>query len=251
MNPQLRQVIHQYCKTQDDYFQLEKYVTALQGKGWGTATIDAEVACCASLIENPRTFVDIGANHGLYTQSVLRRYPEIECHIFEPASSNIELLKNKFKGNDSVTINANALSNIEGELTLYSNKPGSGLASLTKRNIDHVNIKMNLEEKVDVIRFDNYWVGGIIDYVKIDVEGHELDVLDGFGNLLKMTKLVQFEFGGCNIDTKTHYRDFWYYFTNLGFDIYRITPYGPHRLTKYTEYDEHYMTTNFIAVNVL
>ena len=78
-----------------------------------------------------------------------------------------------------------------------------------------------------------------------------LDVLDGFGALISKTKIIQFEFGGCNIDTKSHYRDFWYYFKNRGFAVYRITPFGPSRLDTYTEYDEHYKTTNFIAVNEL
>ena len=48
----------------------------------------------------------------------------------------------------------------------------------------------------NLMRFDNYWdENKYIDFVKIDVEGHELEVLEGFGNLIKITKLIQFEFG--------------------------------------------------------
>ena len=250
MKPELRQAIDQYCTSQKEYSELEIYAANLQGKGWGTATIDSEVNSCISLVRGePNVFVDIGGNKGYYTEAVLRKFPGTECHIFEPSSANLEILRSKFDNMPNVIINGKALSDKAGLFTLYSNDPGSGLASLTKRNIDHVNIKMDLEETVEVVRFDQYWDGGSVDYVKIDVEGHELNVLDGFGDLINSTKIVQFEFGGCNIDTKTHYRDFWYYFKELGFSMYRITPFGPSKLDGYTEYDEHYMTTNFIAIN--
>lgn len=249
MKPELLAALHNYCSTQNDFFEVETYMAGLQGKGWGTATIDAEVNACLSLIDEPKVFIDIGANKGIYTQTLVSRFPSLKCHLFEPSSANISLLNSIYSDSENVVVNPYALSNKKDSLTLYTNIPGSGLASLTKRNIDHVNIKMDIEETVDVIRFDEYWKGGDIDYVKIDVEGHELDVLSGFGDILNRTKLVQFEFGGCNIDTKTHYRDFWYYFRDRGFDLYRITPYGAAPLNRYTEYDEHYMTTNYIAHN--
>ena len=246
----LHQAVQEFCKCQGDFFELELYAAKMQGKGWGGETMQQEVESCLSLLNRPpNVLIDIGGNKGIYTETLLRRFPGTPCHIFEPASTNIEILNNKFGDTPNVTVNANALSKQKGSFTLYSNNPGSGLASLTKRNIAHFNKYMDLEETVDVIRFDQYWEGDDIDYVKIDVEGHELDVLDGFGKLLNKTRLIQFEFGGCNIDTKTHYRDFWYYFTDRSFSLYRITPSGPHRLGRYNEYDEYYMATNFIAVN--
>ena len=73
---------------------------------------------------------------------------------------------------------------------------------------------MEFEEEIYLKRLDNYWKdkSKIIDYIKIDVEGHELDALEGFGDLIKKVRLIQFEFGGCNIDTRTYFQDFWYYF---------------------------------------
>ena len=79
---------------------------------------------------------------------------------------------------------------------------------------------MNFEEQVSLIRFDEYWKNQdqLIDYVKIDVEGHELDVLEGFGELINKIKLIQFEFGGCNIiDTELFFQDFWYFFKKKNF----------------------------------
>lgn len=53
------------------------------------------------------------------------------------------------------------------------------------------------------------------------VEGHELDVLAGAEEALKSVQLVQFEFGGCNIDTRTYFQDFFYFFQQHGFAIHR------------------------------
>ncbi|WP_445778772.1 hypothetical protein [Shewanella sp.] len=44
--------------------------------------------------------------------------------------------------------------------------------------------------------------------IKIDIEGHELSVLKVFGAAIEATKVIQFEFGDCNIDTRTYFQDF-------------------------------------------
>ena len=106
---------------------------------------------------------------------------------------------------------------------------------------------------VDVIRFEDYWEKELHsrspDIVKIDVEGHELTVLNGFGGALAATRVLQFEFGGCNIDTRTYFQDFWYFFNDNNFDLFRITPFGAEKLSHYREIDEFFSTTNYIAVN--
>lgn len=108
------------------------------------------------------------------------------------------------------------MSNINSRSILYSNESGSGLGSLTKRKLDHFGIDFSVEENIELIRFDEYSVNNIIDkdidLLKIDVEGHELKVLEGVGEKIKNIKIIQFEFGGCNIDTKTYFQDYWYFF---------------------------------------
>lgn len=89
-----------------------------------------------------------------------------------------------------------------------------------------------------------------IDILKLDVEGHELDVFIGAYETLKESKcrFIQFEFGGCNIDTKTYFQDFWYLFNDIGYKIYRITPSGYlHKIQSYKEVYEQFVTTNFIV----
>jgi hypothetical protein len=121
---------------------------------------------------------------------------------------------------------------------------------------------MSKSEEIITKRFDDYWKttefgksddksndNTIIDYVKIDVEGHELDVLEGFGSIIDNVRIIQFEFGGANIDTRTFFQDFWYFFTDKNYSLYRISPIGVLPIRKYTELDEFFSTTNYIAVN--
>ena len=235
------------------YSLIDLWSSNSQGLGWGGAgTIKEEIKACLSLLKTkPNIFIDIGANKGLYTEGVVNKVASIESHIFEPSELNYNILKDKFLFSNSIKINKIALSNSNSKAKLYTDKPGSSIGSLTKRRLDHFDIEMNNEEEVDLIRFDEYWEKNntIIDYVKIDVEGHELDVLEGFGKLIFKTKLIQFEFGGCNIDTRTYFQDFWYFFLERNFIIYRITPRGFLRISSYNEKYEYFKTTNYIAVN--
>jgi hypothetical protein len=83
----------------------------------------------------------------------------------------------------------------------------------------------------------------------MDVEGSELKILEGMGVFIKRIKLIQFEFGGCNIDSRTFFQDFWYYFKKHNFDLFRITISGPKKIKEYSESDEFFKTTNYIALN--
>ena len=197
--------------------------------------------------------MDIGGNVGEYTAHLRKENNQLEVHIFEPSATNIEKLITRFKDSASVKIIPVAVSDNAGSATLFSNKPGSGLGSLTQRKLQHFNIAFDTKETVKTIRFEDYWVKDLkkraIDLVKMDIEGHELAALTGFGSALEAISVLQFEFGGANIDTRTYFQDFWYFFQEWKFDIYRITPFGAEKITRYNESDEYFSTTNYIAVN--
>jgi FkbM family methyltransferase len=161
----------------------------------------------------------------------------------------------KYGQNKNISIEQKAISNFEGEATLYSNDHGSGLASLSKRRLAHFGIEFENFEQVPVIRFEDYWEDQLgsqsIDFVKLDIEGHELDALNGFRKALKSIRLIQFEFGGCNIDSRTYFQDFWYFFKENNFVLFRMTPLGIHKISSYSELDETFKTTNILAKNTL
>jgi FkbM family methyltransferase len=232
----------------------ERVSAYLQGKGYGAGTIAQENRLVHKMLhKEPRLAIDIGGNIGDYTAEIRRRNISTEIHTFEPSKVNIQKLNKRFGGDKKIVILPFALSDKAGSATLFSNKPGSGLGSLTHRNLEHFNINFEVREEVNTIKFEDYWKEHLssrnLDIVKIDVEGHELSVLNGFGKAISVTNIVQFEFGGCNIDTRTYFHDFWSFFKEHNFDLYRITPFGAESIISYRESNEYFSTTNYIAVN--
>jgi FkbM family methyltransferase len=234
--------------------QIEGIAASIQGKGFGTATIFQEnnaVQKLSSVV--PKLAIDIGGNVGEYSAELRNRYADLEIHIFEPASVNIKKLNQRFHQDKNIKIIPVAVSDKKDFITLFSDTPGSGLASLTKRNLAHINIELNLQESIESICFEDYWKNilerRVLDIVKMDIEGHELNALRGFGVAIRFTKIIQFEFGGANIDTRTFFRDFWYFFKEHNFQLYRITPTGFEHIPFYRETDEFFSTTNYVAIN--
>jgi hypothetical protein len=90
-----------------------------------------------------------------------------------------------------------------------------------------------------------------IHLLRLDVEGHELDVLAGSSNMLHKDAIdmVMFEFGGCNIDSRSYFQDFYYFFEKVKMQIYSIAPSGYlYPISSYRKIFEQFRTTKFIAL---
>lgn len=197
--------------------------------------------------------VDAGANRGEWSSALLRlagtRIGRLV--LIEPQASLHQILAGIGDGRGTV-IKA-ALGRKAGTAELFSPEAGSRLASLTQRNIPHAGVIMAPSGVVAVTTLDEVAQSiGIdrIDVLKLDIEGHELEALHGAHDLLKRRAIgyVQFEFGGCNIDTRTYMRDFWHFFRERGYALGLLTAVGIRPLgMNYSEKLERFTVRNYAA----
>lgn len=217
----------------------------------GRGSIEWEVKNAMMFVANPRVIFDIGANNGDYSKSLLRTTPNCTIHLFEPDAKNFRALQASFSSSDH-RLNQLGVSSENGQAILYSDKEGSGLSSLSKRRLDHFGTDFNHEVSIELIRLDHYIKRNkleVIDFIKMDIEGHELAALEGIGSHIRNISCIQFEFGGANIDSRTFLQDFYYFFNKHEFRLYRLTRMGAYPISKYTESLENFHTSVYYAVN--
>ena len=141
---------------------------------------------------NDITIFDVGANCGEYTEELYRHWNRAEYYLFEPATLPFNELKNKFGKNENININNFALGSKDDELFLYGYgdpMADSPRSSLYKGVIEEFfNIGNKSQEMIKVKTINNFCSEksiNKIDFIKIDTEGHELEVLKGADNLIK------------------------------------------------------------------
>jgi FkbM family methyltransferase len=234
--------------------RIEHVIPFLLGKGYGTATLPQEIKLVYSLLpQAPKLAIDIGANIGDYTAALRQRTPSLETHLFEPAATNLKKLEARFSKQPHTTIIAAGVAETAGKATLFADAPGSGMASLSQRDLTQYGIDFSHTESIKLVRFEEYWQENLkqrpIDFIKIDIEGHELQALKGMGKALAHTRLIQFEFGGTHLDTRIIWRDFWAFFQAQNYSLYRVTPLGLLPITHYRAMDELFTIANYLALN--
>jgi FkbM family methyltransferase len=134
--------------------------------------LEREMRIIEQIVSQRRRCIDIGANVGLYTYRFAHVFREVES--FEPIPRCAKIIASS--GIKNVHLRNCALSNRAGQATLNIPVTGgpeaTGLASLS-------NQFPSAESLVVELRTLDSFVFSEVDLIKIDVEGHELEVLEG------------------------------------------------------------------------
>lgn len=247
--------------SQSAWGRLEALSLRGQGIGGGTDVLGSgetaflEAFFRADSAQRPLVVLDVGANCGDYTAEVLAASAgRVDCRVvaFEPGKAAFEVLSQRFGDRDDVMLVKSAVSDREGKACLHYDRAGSGLSSLYERRLTHMSIALDHSEAVDTVDLDTWSEAHAItciDLLKLDVEGAELSVLQGAGALLARGAVgaIQFEFGGCNIDSRTFARDLWYTLSP-SYRLYRVLRDGLWPIPEYEERLERFVTTNYVAL---
>ena len=138
-------------------------------------------------VESNDNLVDVGSNVGYFTLTMASIVTKGSVFSFEPYIKNQFLLKKNIKLNNFHNIKNYelALSNSDSEKNLIVNKLNQG-GNLIDDGSKQFSSSQFFSVKVKTNRFDTLLPNQIINGIKIDVEGHEIKVLEGMINLLSL-----------------------------------------------------------------
>lgn len=155
-----------------------------------------------------KIFFEIGANYcqDSYFAFKFLSLKKNNIYCFEPVSHIYDYVKNL-----GFNIYPLAVSNFDGDSFININEDlnsldNSGLSSLKTSKLS--NISTTKKTVVECIRMDSFIKQNkisTIDFVKIDVEGNDFEVIEGFGDKIGNVKAIQVETSNFSIfkDEKT------------------------------------------------
>ena len=138
----------------------------------------------------PRTLLDVGAHIGTFTAGFLQVFPDCKPTLIEP---------NPFCQEDLARLpferHAVAASSEPGRAEMFLSKEWlqSTGSSLYRENTAHFRDEVLIRQEVDKVRLDDLFQGRRFDFVKIDTQGAELDVLMGGQTVLRQADYILIE----------------------------------------------------------
>lgn len=143
-------------------------------------------------VDDVQVVFDVGANCGATTVHFARHYPDAAIHSFEPGSEPHAILLRNAAVYANVRVHPIGFHSVDDVVPLYKGENDSGMGSVFKRT-------GNLDESEQVqLRVGGDWAGehGIerVDVLKVDVEGCEVDVIEGLAGLLPTVKILYVEY---------------------------------------------------------
>jgi hypothetical protein len=89
-----------------------------------------------------------------------------------------------------------------------------------------------------------------INFIKIDIEGHELRAFEGFGKYINgdFIDYIQFEYGGANLDSHTSLMEIYKFLESRGFLIAKVMRNGL-EIRSYKPFMENFNYANYVAIS--
>jgi FkbM family methyltransferase len=209
---------------------------------------NGEYALLAAYLRPHMLIVDIGAYRGTWIAQALALQPSLRTYAFEPEPRLFQNLQSLFAGDGRVICINAALAERSGATDLFVFTEGGGSNSLFCRDLGQVLRK----ETVRIISGDAFVTEynlGEIDFLKLDVEGAEMRILQGFRETFgrRAIGLCQLEYGATYIDSRTLLRDVFAFADQVGYGVAKLLPRGVRLLEHYDYPLESFKYANYLV----
>jgi FkbM family methyltransferase len=155
--------------------------------GWEKVSINLWIQLC----KDSSVILDIGANTGVYALVAKTINPDAKVFAFEPVNRVFDKLKQNIKLNSyDIVMIEKAVSDKSGTAVIFDTNAEHTLSVTVNRNMVDSEL-VAIETKIQTIRLDDFireYDLNIVDLIKIDVETHEPEVLQGFSEYLSIFK---------------------------------------------------------------
>ncbi|MFT5663262.1 MAG: FkbM family methyltransferase [Gammaproteobacteria bacterium] len=135
--------------------------------------------------------IDVGGNRGLYAYRLWKLGAAVE--VFEPNINCFRILSAWAMRKKKVNIYHVALSKVAGSALLHVPVDAAGIEHDSSGSVELIESESTLDQQVELRKLDGYNFENV-KFIKIDVEGHESDVVEGAAVTIKsMTPMMLIE----------------------------------------------------------
>lgn len=207
-----------------------------------------------TLNKNNLILFDIGANIGDYSKKLRLQFSNAKIYAFEPNTFAYQVMQNNVSSLEINCYNLGLSSELGAKKIYdYATEKGSQHASLYKKVLTDLHCSNDIVEiefittTIDTFCKENNI--NAIDFMKIDTEGHEYEILQGAKQMLvnNAVKIIQFEFNEMNILSRVFLKDFYDYLPN--YLIYRLDSNALIPIFTYSSDNEIFKYQNLLAIN--
>ncbi len=216
---------------------------------------NGEYSLILQIIRSGDIVFDVGANKGEWSKNVLLNVSSVNIYSFEPVASVFDVLKDNLSDSEASLHNI-AISDSDGKKRFFYYNQNSELstfyrrASSVEQELDIKPIQVMVQTKT-LDLFCKEQLISHIDFLKIDTEGAELDVLQGAVELLQGHKIktIQFEYGDTYSDVGITLRQVCQLLSSYGYTIFRIFANGLIHIKNWNDSLENNRYSNYLAVS--
>jgi len=191
VDPESGQLIRM-IKRRDSFIEKTIHANGLYGS-WEKESLKI----WALLSKQSDVIIDIGSNTGIYSLLAAANNHKAKIIAIEPVPLNYNILKQNIKVNKSKIKSVKiAISNTSGKAVMHMLKNHINYMTSVNKNryAEHPEIQNNIETQIITIKIEpfNYIIDKYklttLDLIKLDVEGHEIEVLQSMMPYIQQSK---------------------------------------------------------------